>query len=257
MNKFFLLLSFVFVCTISAAQNTRINDYNTIGWIACNGTVKLNSKWSIHTDYQWRRTNLVINWQQSLLRFGVNYQLHPKLQLRLGYAWAETYAYGDIPIQAFGKTFTEHRSYQMATITDKIGRLDFNHRFMLEQRWIGKFTSAASVTEDDYFFANRLRYMYKMQLPLHGSTVDDKEFYASAYNEILIGFGKNVSENIFDQNRIGVLLGYRFSNYVRLEAGYLNQTVQLGREVNGRNVFQHNNGVIVNSIFTIDAGKKK
>jgi hypothetical protein len=57
----------------------------------------------------------------------------------------------------------------------------------------------------------------------------------------MIGFGKNVAENIFDQNRIGILFGYRFSPKVRLEAGYLNQIVQLGREINNQNVFQYNN----------------
>jgi hypothetical protein len=68
------------------------------------------------------------------------------------------------------------------------------------------------------------------------------------YEEIFIGFGKNVNENIFDQNRIGILFGYRFNPIVRIEAGYLNQILQLGREVNNRNVFQQNNGIILNAI---------
>jgi Protein of unknown function (DUF2490) len=257
MNKFFLFVVFSCLFIHSNAQTTRINDYNTIGWFVYNGTFKLSSKWGIHTDYQWRRENIVTTWQQSLLRLGVNYQVHPKLQLRLGYAWAETYAYGDIPLQSFGKTFTEHRSYQMATITDKLGRFDLSHRFMLEQRWIGRFNSPASVTEDNFFFVNRLRYLYRMQLPLQGNTVDNKEPYVAAYDEIAIGFGKNVAENIFDQNRIGILIGYRFSNTVRIEGAYFNQILQLGREVNGRNVFQYNKGLIVNTVFNFGTGKKR
>jgi hypothetical protein len=62
-------------------------------------------------------------------------------------------------------------------------------------------------------------------------------------------FGQNVNANVFDQNRIGVLLGYRFNKHIRLEAGYLNQIVQFGRQINGQAVFQNNNGVIVNAIF--------
>ena len=77
------------------------------------------------------------------------------------------------------------------------------------------------------------------------------------YEEIFIGFGKNVNENIFDQNRIGILLGYRFNPIVRIEAGYLNRILQLGREVNNRNVFQQNNGIILNANFNIDLTKKK
>jgi hypothetical protein len=53
------------------------------------------------------------------------------------------------------------------------------------------------------------------------------------------------------------LLGYRFNKSVRIEGGYLNQIVQLGREVGGRNVFQYNNGIIVNTVFNFDLTKKK
>ncbi len=239
------------------AQNTRINDYNSIGWWAYIGTWKLNSKWSVHTEYQWRREDIVKTWQQGLLRVGMNYQLSPKLQVRAGYAWAETYNYGDIPIQAAGKPFTEHRLWQMATITDKLGRLDLSHRFLLEQRWVGRYTNPALAKEDEFTYFNRIRYMYRMQLPLKGTTLDNNEPYVAAYDELMIGFGKNVNENVFDQNRLGLLVGYRFSQLFRIEGGYINQLVQLGREVNGRNVFQHNNGIIVSAFVNVDLKEKK
>ena len=72
---------------------------------------------------------------------------------------------------------------------------------------------------------------------------------AAIYDEIFIGFGKNVNENVFDQNRLGVLLGYRFSSKLRIEGGFLSQIVQLPREINNRNVFQYNNGLIVHTVF--------
>ena len=116
----FLLLSGIFLYSPVSAQNTRISDHNTIGWYNYLGTFKLNSKVGIHTEYQFRRDNLITDWQQSLLRFGVNYIFNPKVQVRAGYAWIETYPYGDIPINGFGKDFTEHRLYQMVTISDKV-----------------------------------------------------------------------------------------------------------------------------------------
>lgn len=170
----------------------------------------------------------------------------------MGYAWAETYAYGDYPINAFGKTFTEHRIYEVATLTQRTGTLDLSHRIMLEQRWLPRYNSAASVKPDDWLFMNRARYMLRLQQSLKGKTLEDKEPYVAAYDEILVGFGKNVNENIFDQNRFGLLLGYRFSPKFRLEAGYISQIVQLAREISGRNVFQHNNGFILNSFFNIN-----
>jgi hypothetical protein len=100
-----------------------------------------------------------------------------------------------------------------------------------------------------------------MQCPLKGKTIDDKEWYAAAYDEIFIGFGKNVNENVFDQNRVGLLIGYRFNKKWRIEGGYFNQIVQLPREITlpgsstGQNVFQYNSGFIINTYWNVDWSK--
>ena len=241
----------------SSAQNSRITDNNDIGWFAYAGTFKLHDKFSIHSEYQFRRDEFITNWQQSLIRVGINYSLNTKVTMRLGYANIETFNYGDFPINSMGKNFTEHRTFQMATIVDKVNKIDLSHRFMLEQRWIGRYTSPLLTREDDWLFIHRLRYMFRAQLPLKGNAIDNNTPYIAAYNEIFIGFGKNVNENIFDQNRLGLLLGYKFSPSLRIEGGYLNQIVQLGREIEGRNVFQYNNGFIFNTVFNFDLTKKQ
>jgi len=239
------------------AQNSRLNTKNSIGWYNYFGTFKISEKIGVHTEYQFRRNEIISERQQSLLRLGVNYQINSKVQLRLGYAWIETFPYGEIPINGMGKDFTEHRLFQMATITDKVSIIDLSHRFMLEQRWVGRYSNANLTKEDEFPLLNRFRYMLRIQIPLKGKEIKDKTPYFAVYDEIFIGFGKNVNENIFDQNRIGILFGYRFNPIIRIESGYLNQTLQLGREINNRNVFQQNNGFILNANFNIDLTKKK
>ncbi len=257
LRLFFCFFIAVTITNTANAQNTRLNDHNNIGWFAGFATLKFSDKWSAHTEYQWRRENYIQHWQQSLLRLGLNYQLMPKVQLRLGYAWIETFAYGEYPLNSFGKDFTEHRIFQMATLKDDLGRLSVSHRFMLEQRWLGRYSSPELQKEDEFPLLQRLRYMFRMQYPLQGKTLDNNEFYAAAYDEIFIGFGKNVNENVFDQNRIGLLIGYRFNKKCSIEAGYLNQIVQFSREITlpgtntGRNLFQHNSGFIINSYFNL------
>jgi Protein of unknown function (DUF2490) len=245
---FTAILAFT-ILSYCGAQSIRANDHNTIGWFNYFGTIKLNTKLSLHTEYQWRRDAIVTNWQQSLLRTGINYQINPKTQLRVGYSWIETFAYGNISINTLGRDFTEHRLYQMITMTDKIGFVEFSHRFMLEQRWVGRYSSADLINEDEFPLLNRARYMFRLQFPLKGNEIKDRTPYLAIYDEIMIGFGKNVGENIFDQNRIGILFGYRFSPKARLEAGYINQILQIGREINNQNLFQYNNGIIINTIF--------
>jgi hypothetical protein len=239
------------------AQNSRISNSNALGWYNYFGTFKVSPKVGIHTEYQFRRDNVITNWQQSLLRLGLNYQIHPKVQLRAGYAWIETFPYGDIPINSMGRAFTEHRTFQMISIAEKISIVELTHRFMLEQRWVGRYSAAHLATEDEFPFLNRIRYMVRFQIPLKGTDIVDRTPYLAVYDELFIGFGQNVPENIFDQNRFGMMLGYRFRPAFRLEAGYLHQTLQLGREIDNRNVFQNNHGLIVNAQFNFDLSKKQ
>lgn len=251
MKHIFFAAMFLF-CVCAHSQNNRLTDRNTIGWFGQFVTVPFSNKWSGHLEYQWRRDNLVRNWQQSLLRTGINYQANNRLQLRAGYAFIETFNYGDYPLQAAGKPFPEHRIYQMATLADVVGRVELGHRLMTEQRWVGRYTNPELSKADDYLFLNRVRYQLRAQVPINKVKMQDRTLYGAVYDEVFVGFGKNVNENVFDQNRLGVLLGYRFNKAVRAEAGYLQQIVQLGREIEGRNVFQYNNGLIVNAYYTLD-----
>jgi hypothetical protein len=123
---------------------------------------------------------------------------------------------------------------------------------MLEQRFVGKYSHADQNKEDAFRYMNRARYMLRLQMPLNGTEIKDKTAYAAVYDELFIGFGKNVNANVFDQNRTGILLGYRFNKNLRIEAGYLNQTLQFSRMIDGKNVFQHNNGIIVNANINLD-----
>lgn len=248
-----LLLAGYFIPAIS--QNTRISDPNTIGWFTNTTTLAFSKSFSGHFEFQWRRDKLVKTWQQGVYRFGINYVVNPKLTLRVGYGFIETFNYGDYPIQAAGKTFPEHRMYQLASLNDQNGRFEMTHRFILEQRWTGRFTNPAFKYADDYVFTNRFRYMFRIQTAIGKKTIADKTPYLALYDEILLGFGKNVNENVYDQNRLGALLGYRFNKTFRIEGGFMQQLLQLGREINGRNVFQYNNGVIVNTIVNLSVLK--
>jgi hypothetical protein len=240
----------------SFGQNNRLNTSNQIGWYTYFGTFKLSNKIGLHTEYQFRRTPVITDWQQSLLRLGLNYQLHPAVQVRVGYGWIETFPYGEFPLNGFGKQFTEHRIFQMAQLSQKVGKVDFSHRFMLEQRFVGKYSDAQATKESEFPLLHRMRYMIRLQIPLKGNEIKDKTPYIALYDEIFIGFGENVNANIFDQNRIGVLLGYRINKNLRLEGGYLNQTIQFGREINGQNVFQTNSGLLLNAQFNFDLRKQ-
>lgn len=269
MNRLFsahaaALLGFLLLTAAPAAraQNTRLRDPNRIGWLTNTTTVRFAPKWSAHLEYQFRRAEWLNAWQQSLLRTGLNYHLNDQVTFRLGYAWIETFNYGDYPLQAAGRPFPEHRLYQTVTLQNPIGRFQLSHRFMLEQRWVRRYNLPESGRPpQETVYQNRARYLYRMQYDFGPAgqpvTSGNRNWYVAAYDEILLGFGQNVNENVFDQNRLALLLGYRFSSAFRVEGGFFQQLLQLPREVGGRNVFQHNNGFILNTVVNLDLRRSK
>jgi Protein of unknown function (DUF2490) len=251
-TKLFLSILCIMLCLHhnANAQGNRISTNNQIGWYNCFATIKLNQKVGLHTEYQWRRENMITDWQQSLLRVGINYSIKPTILGRVGYALIETYPYGEYPLNGYGKAFTEHRLFEMIQLVQKEGKIDISHRLMLEQRFIGKYASASSTTEDTYPLTNRARYLLRLQTPINVPFLYLDKLYGAVYNEVMINFGKNVNANVFDQNRISCLIGYKFSKTFRLELGYLNQIVQYGRQIGTKNIYQYNNGLILNGFFS-------
>jgi hypothetical protein len=249
----------IFICLLVAqysvqAQNPRMDDPNQIGWFATNATVRFAEKWSSTLEFQWRRDDWVRNGQQNLVRGSINYQVHPAVSLRGGYAFAATFPYGEPTIQAAGKTFPEHRSFQQALITQPINRLTLQHRFMLEQRWVGRFTNPDNTRAHDYQYINRFRYLARLQAPFQKAAPNGAHWYGAVWDEILIGFGKQVQHNVFDQNRISLVVGRQFSPSARLEGGFISQIAQLGRQiVPGRSIYQYNTGFTITAIFNVDA----
>lgn len=240
--KYIVLLFAMIAVKNLPAQNDRVNDFNNTNWLQLFATIPLNKKWSIHAEYQWRRTDGLKNWQQGLLRAGVNYKLNEQVILHAGYAEAETFPYGNYPIAANG-TFPEHRMYEQLVLRQPLKKFLITHRFRIEQRWLGRVKAGTSREIEDWVFLHRFRYQFRTQLAV------SKNWYAAAADEIFIGAGKNVGVNVFDQNRIFLLAGYKLNRHVSLEAGYFNQTLQQGRRINNSTVIQRNNGMVVSSFL--------
>jgi hypothetical protein len=245
-----IIVVILFICLTENihSQNDRVNDYNYLNWLQTFNTISLNKKWSLHLEYQWRRDDGLKYWQQSLLRVGANYKLNDNITAHLGYAWIETFPYGDYPIANNG-TFPEHRIYEQISFRQPVNKFLFTHRFRVEQRWLGRVKAGTDREIEDWLFLHRFRYQFRMQHPFY--TNGDKQLYGAAADEIFIGAGKNIGVNIFDQNRIFLLLGYKLNKKLSIEAGYFNQTLQQGRRINNQTIMQRNNGWLLGSYLNL------
>lgn len=193
-------------------------------WVMYTGNHKLTERWGIHSEYQWRRSDVFENWQQSLLRLGVDYYTKQNTQITLGYGWIRSFQYGEQPII---HTNNEHRIWEQYILKNKIGRVEIQHRYRLEQRFIENWTknSDGSFLQDGFLFRQRLRYRFLLTIPLSRKEWKDNTLFLSVYDEPFLGFGKGIGKNILDQNRLYGAIGWRFTKDFQVQLGYLNQFI--------------------------------
>ena len=191
-------------------------------WFMYFGDHAVSSRWALHAEAQVRRAEGTLGteqWQQLLLRPGVIYTLSRNVRLSAGYAYIDTWPYGEQPAAA---RFDEHRAWQQLQVGHATGRVQWQHRYRLEQRWV----EAAGAPEPDRVYTNRGRYMLRVTVPLRGGDATAPGTpYVSAYNEVFVNWGRNVGRNVFDQNRLYGAVGVRVTRATRLEVGYLQQLV--------------------------------
>ncbi len=241
-----------------SGQSPRITDHNPVGWYVYNGDHQLSRKWALHTEYQWRRIDFIKRWQQSLARLGVNYQVREGVQIGVGYTHFTTFPYGAYPVADGGVPTTEHRLHQQVQWGDTLGRLLLSHRIRLEQRWLGQAAESNPRQIAGWEFQNRIRYQLQADIPLKGPTLDEKELYLTCFDELFIGFGRNVGDNVYNQNRLLAGLGYQVSDHFQIELGYLNQITQHaeGDPSTGASVFEINNGFRLNVEYSLDFARQ-
>lgn len=195
------ILLLVFLCpNITQAQDSNIGN-----WLIYIGNKKLNEKWNIHNEVQYRNYNVVGDLEQLLLRTGLGYNITKNSNLLLGYGYILSENY-------IGETndkvsVNEHRIFQQLITKQKIGKVGLSHRYRFEQRFV----------END--FKMRLRYFLGIKIPLQYKEDGKNPLYLSMYNEIFL----NTESSVFDRNRVYGGLGYKFSDNLRLELGYMNQ----------------------------------
>ncbi|MCK0108143.1 DUF2490 domain-containing protein [Flavobacteriaceae bacterium S0825] len=197
------MILLVFALTIPLIGFSQ--DSNLGNWLIYIGNKKLNSKWNIHNEVQYRNYNAVGDLEQLLLRTGVGYNITEKNNILLGYGYilSENYV-GNTDDKA---SVNEHRIFQQYTTKQSIGKVKLSHRYRFEQRFV----------EED--FKLRFRYFLSLNVPLKNNESGESPFYLSAYNEIFL----NSKSSIFDRNRVYAGLGYNVNKNVRIELGYMNQ----------------------------------
>ncbi len=258
MKMLLLLLAGCLAATTGYGQNNRLTDHNTIGWLVYVGDHKIAKQWTLHTEYQARRVDWLRVPQDQLSRLGLGRTLTDRVKVSGGYTYFQSFRYGDYPGVATHRAAPEQRLYEDVTLSDPLGRLALSHRIRLEQRWLGTRGNGGAGPVEKWTYQNRIRYQLSGEFALQGPTLGDGEWYLNFFDELFMGFGPNVQNNVFNQNRLSAGPGYQFTKGAKVELNYLYQLSQhAGPDpASGRPVFEDNNGFRLNVIYNLDFIRK-
>jgi hypothetical protein len=189
----------ILLSTIGLAQNTGEDEWGA--WYMYFGTNKISEKLSIHSEAQLRLYETTANFNQLLLRTGLNYHINPEAIVTLGYGYIATDGtFEEFPNEIDSK---ENRIFQQLILKNKVGEFLFEHRYRLEQRFI----DFGETTDTQH----RARYRLQVTLPLTNT------FFVNVYDEVFL----NLQDEIFGQNRLYAAIGVRITENSSLQLGYL------------------------------------
>ncbi len=205
----FLLLIFNTCTTSLSAQEAGDNTGN---WLMYWGANRVSKKVSIWTEAQYRLYEVVSNPDQLVLRTGVMYHLENSASLTAGYAYVKTRPFDENLDSAV--TSNENRLWEQFILKNNSWRVDFEHRYRLEQRW---------VKTEVVNYSTRVRYRLLLTFPLTNNRLIPATLFLSIYDEIFLNIDAGEP---FDQNRFYFALGYQFSSQGQVQAGYLFQMLR-------------------------------
>ncbi|MBW1295901.1 DUF2490 domain-containing protein [Aquimarina litoralis] len=199
MKKTILVIALLATVIQANAQNTGEDELGA--WYMYFGTNRITDKLSIHSEAQFRFYEIANTFNQLLLRTGLNYHLTDNAIATIGYGYINTDGtFADIPGE---ENSNEHRIFEQFILKNKVGKVAFEHRYRLEQRFIS--------TQADDFTEHRARYRLQLTYPFN-----DK-WFLNVYDEVFI----NLQEPIFGQNRLYGAIGYNVKSNFSIQVGYL------------------------------------
>ncbi len=178
---------------------------NLGNWLILFGNKQINTKYNWHHEVQYRNYDAIGDLEQLLLRTGIGMNVGDRSNALLGYGYIKSQNY--IGSSEDKLEINEHRIYQQFITKQSIGKFKLQHRYRFEQRFV----------EED--FRLRFRYFLGINYPILRAENSGQEWYLSMYNEIFL----NTVQNAFDRNRLYGGLGYKVSEKLKFEIGYMNQ----------------------------------
>ncbi|UEG52625.1 DUF2490 domain-containing protein [Mucilaginibacter daejeonensis] len=196
------LLIFCLIFSLTAsAQYQGLGSWNVV---TINLPGSTEHRWGGYLEAQNRNYGLTSKFYYYEAKGGVSYNLDKNNVALLGIGRYVTYDEDDVDN---GPMLEEFRFWEQFVSNQYLGRIRFEHRYRIEQRW---FNTG---------YRNRFRYRFSSIIPFNKKKVEPGALYSILYDELFF----NNKQPHFERNRVALLLGYQFSKQFAFTAGLLNQ----------------------------------
>jgi hypothetical protein len=208
------------VCFVSRAQTEKNVDHQSLLWTRYYNQLTLNSKWSLHTEFDNRIfINPVVDNLYEMRAQG-RYKINTELEIGGGFAYFSVAT--QVPEVAYDFRTPEYRGQQDITYKQDFGSFTLNQRFQVEERFFHNATKQELLPGTTFYW----RFRYRLQGEYSCWKKGSQYLKAIVYDELMINGGENVVKNTFDQNRIYTAFQYGVNKNIALELGYLNSFQQ-------------------------------
>jgi hypothetical protein len=207
-----LLFAFIilFFTNILIAQPLK---YEVGSWLMATSQIRTHERFGLHLEAQYRDHGLLNETEQILLRAGINLHINNNIIFTAGYGNISNHpADGDFLSSSVS---VEHRIWEQLLLKNNSGRFFMEHRYRLEQRSI--------ISHNSNRYLDRIRYLFRVTVPLNKKTLEKNALFISFYNELFI----HLTNVPFDRNRLYAAMGYQFKPAANIQIGYMAQTVGL------------------------------
>jgi hypothetical protein len=238
MRFFYLILYILLANSTIIAQTERNVDHQSILWTRYNNQLTLNDKWSLHSEFDNRLFLKPIKENLYVIRVQGRYKIHEHLETGFGFAYFSVAT--QIPEVTTDFNIPEYRGQQDVTWKQIAGKINFNQRFQLEERFIHNANKEELLPGTTFSW----RFRYRLQGDYTFWKKEKQYLKAVISDEIMFNFGKTIVKNTFDQNRFYAAVQYGINRNLAFELGYLNS---FQRRANGIDFF--NRDIIRFSIF--------
>ena len=192
---------FLLIGQIVFAQNHKLGSWNIL-----NLKLNLNKEWGVFGEAQLRSQSFYNNFSYYEIKGGASYNLKKNMSVTAGTGRFITYS--DSANFKLPYVNKEWRIWEQFSLNNFIGRVKFENRVRIEQRWTTNLG-----------YRNRFKYRLNTVIPITSKKIIPGTFYLSAWDEVYF----TNSDPHYEQNRIYGGIGYEVSPKLTLQSGYLHQ----------------------------------